>query len=58
MSICILFGEQLVLAYNSGPGNVSKAIRVQEENKATGTSESICPKKTGICSCILATMYL
>jgi membrane-bound lytic murein transglycosylase D len=42
-----IFGDwELVLAsYNSGPGNVSKQSGAQEENKATGTSESICPKK-------------
>jgi membrane-bound lytic murein transglycosylase D len=29
----------------------------QEENKATGTSKHL-PKETGICFCVLATMYL
>jgi membrane-bound lytic murein transglycosylase D len=36
---------ELVLSYNSGPGNVSKAIRRSGGKKATGTSENICPKK-------------
>jgi membrane-bound lytic murein transglycosylase D len=54
-----IFGDwELVLAsYNSGPGNVSKAIRAQEENKA-GTSGSICPKKHRDMFLLLATMYL
>jgi membrane-bound lytic murein transglycosylase D len=34
-----------------------KQSGAQEENKATGTSKHL-PKETGICSCILATMYL
>jgi hypothetical protein len=35
-----------------------KQSDAQEENKATGTSESIFPKKTQGYVCFLATMYL
>jgi hypothetical protein len=35
-----------------------KQSDAQEENKATGTSESIFQRNTGICSCFFSTMYL
>jgi membrane-bound lytic murein transglycosylase D len=56
-NILFFWNWELVLAsYNSGPGNVSKAIRRSRKTN-TGTSKHL-PKNTGICSCILATMYL
>jgi membrane-bound lytic murein transglycosylase D len=56
-----IFGDwELVLAsYNSGPGNVSKAIRaLRRKTKLLGHQEASAQRNTGICSCILATMYL
>jgi membrane-bound lytic murein transglycosylase D len=57
--ICILFFWGLVLAsYNSGPGNVSKTIRRSGGKQSYWDIRKPSQRNTGICSCILATMYL